>query len=86
LTNALRYAAGAATLVVVRGDSDALLVEVTNAPASDEAVLAGAGTGHGLQGLRERVGASGGTFEAGPAADGGWQLRARLPRRTMLVR
>ena len=80
LTNALRYAAGAAVRVLVHGDRDALLVEVSNRPTRTEAALAGIGTGHGLQGLRERVAACGGTFEAGPMADGGWRLAARLPR------
>ncbi len=81
LTNALRYAGGALVRVLLRGDAEALLVEVRNAPASSERALAGAGSGTGLQGLRERVGASGGTLEAGPTPDGGWRLSARLPRR-----
>jgi signal transduction histidine kinase len=81
LTNALRYAAGAPVSVLVRGTAQALTVEVTNAQAEDEVTLAGIGTGRGLQGLRERVGACGGTVEAGPGPDGGWLLRARLPRR-----
>jgi signal transduction histidine kinase len=85
LTNALRYAAGASAAVLVRGGREALLVEVENGPAADEAALAGAGMGTGLQGLRERVGASGGTLEAGPGPDGGWVLRARLPRRVTAV-
>jgi signal transduction histidine kinase len=84
LTNALRYAAGTAVRVLVRGDWDALVVEVENAPAADEAALAGVGTGTGLQGLRERVGASGGTLAAGPTPAGGWRLSARLPRRVTL--
>lgn len=81
LTNALRYAAGAAVRVLVRGGSEALLVEVSNAPASSERTLAGAGSGTGLQGLRERIGACGGRLEAGPTSEGGWRLAARLPRR-----
>jgi len=81
LTNALRYAAGAAVGVLVRGDREALLVEVTNAAAAGDRDLAGVGTGTGLQGLRERVGSLGGTLEAGPAPDGGWRLSVRLPRR-----
>ena len=81
LTNALRYAAGAAVRVLVRGDPEVLLVEVTNAAAAGDRALTGAGTGTGLQGLRERVGASGGRLEAGPTRDGGWRLSARLPRR-----
>jgi signal transduction histidine kinase len=82
LTNALRHASGAPVLVLVRGGRDALVVEVRNAAAaSGEAALTGLGTGNGVRGLRERVGACGGSLEAGPAADGGWVLAARLPRR-----
>jgi signal transduction histidine kinase len=67
--------------VIVRGGLDALTVEVANAAATRETAVAGFGTGTGLQGLRERVGACGGTVEAGPASGGGWLLRAQLPRR-----
>jgi signal transduction histidine kinase len=81
LTNALRYAAGAPVSVVVRGGPQALTVEVANGAAAGETAFAGFGTGTGLQGLRERVGTCGGTVEAGPAPDGGWLLRAQLPRR-----
>jgi signal transduction histidine kinase len=81
LTNALRYAAGAAVSVRLRGEREALVVEVRNAPAGDEASLAGAGTGNGLRGLRERADACGGRLEAGPDPDGGWRVRAWLPRR-----
>jgi signal transduction histidine kinase len=81
LTNSLRYAAGAAVSVLVRGDRSALTVEVTNAPTSSEVALTGAGTGTGIQGLRERVGACGGMLAAGSTPEGGWCLSARLPRR-----
>ena len=81
LTNALRYAAGAAVRVRVRGGGEALTVEVTNGQSRSNAGLAGIGTGTGLQGLRERVGSCGGVLEAGPTSDGGWRLSARLPRR-----
>jgi signal transduction histidine kinase len=81
LTNALRYAAGAAVRVHVTGDRQGLLVEVVNDPADGDTALAGVGTGTGLQGLRERIGACGGTLEAGPTLGGGWRLSVRLPRR-----
>jgi signal transduction histidine kinase len=81
LTNALRYAAGAGVHVLVRGEAEALVVEVDNGPSDEEASLAGAGGGRGLQGLRERVGACGGSLGAGPTDAGGWRLSARLPRR-----
>jgi signal transduction histidine kinase len=81
LTNALRYASGATVGVLVRGEPQELLVEVANGPAPADAALAGAGTGNGLLGLRERVGACGGRLDAGPVPGGGWLVRARLPRR-----
>jgi signal transduction histidine kinase len=81
LTNALRYASGAAVSVLVRGEPEVLLVAVETAAAHSEAALAGTGTGTGLLGLHDRVGRCGGTLEAGPTADGGWLLSARLHRR-----
>jgi signal transduction histidine kinase len=81
LTNALRYAAGAAVSVRVRAGRDELVVAVENDTADNQTALAGAGTGNGLRGLRERVDACGGRLEAGTTANGGWLLAARLPRR-----
>jgi signal transduction histidine kinase len=85
LTNALRYASGAPVQVLVRGDPDALVVQVTNDPASTTRALAGHGTGIGLRGLRELVGACGGRLEAGPWGTGGWRVVARLPRRVAVT-
>jgi signal transduction histidine kinase len=85
ITNALRYASGAAVRVRIEGAGDDLLVEVSNSPAPASQVLAGQGTGNGLRGLRERVGAIGGRFDAGPTADGGWLVGARLPRRARVA-
>jgi signal transduction histidine kinase len=84
VTNALRHAAGAAIWVSVRGERDAVSVEVVNAAATAQSGLAGAGTGTGLRGLRERAGARGGRVAAGPTPDGGWRLQAVLPRRAGL--
>jgi signal transduction histidine kinase len=81
LTNALRYASGAAVLVRLRGSAEDLVVQVQNEPAPRDATLAGIGTGNGLRGLRERVSDCGGTMDAGPTGDRGWSLEARLPRR-----
>jgi signal transduction histidine kinase len=81
LTNALRYASGAAVSVALNGRADELLVEVGNGPAAGDATLAGTGTGNGIRGLRELVGGYGGAVDAGPTPEGGWQLSARLPRR-----
>jgi signal transduction histidine kinase len=81
LTNALRYASGAPVRVVLFGDQEALIVEVVNAASAHAPALAGAGTGNGLVGLRERVAARGGTLDAGPTPDCGWRVSARLPLR-----
>jgi signal transduction histidine kinase len=80
LTNSFRYASGAAVSVLVRGDPKGLVVQVDNEAADREVALAGVGTGNGIIGLRERVGALGGTLEASPRAEGGWRLHASLPR------
>jgi signal transduction histidine kinase len=80
LTNALRYASGARVAVLVRGDRDELVVQVENGPAPGDANLAGAGTGNGLTGLRERLAAVGGRLDAGPTPAGGWRLSARISR------
>jgi signal transduction histidine kinase len=79
LTNALRYASGAPVHVLVRGSAAAIDVEVLNDAAADAEALTGHGTGNGLRGLRERVGAAGGRLEAGPRASGGWRVAARIP-------
>lgn len=80
LTNALRYASGAPVRVRVRSASDEVVVEVRNAPAPRSAPLAGHGSSNGLRGLRERLDHAGGRLEAAATVDGGWCLRASLPR------
>lgn len=57
-----------------------------DAPSSDRATATGSrspvsslGGGHGLVGMRERVGTLGGVLQAGPTADGGYSVRATLP-------
>ena len=80
VTNALRYASGAPIHVLVQAEAETVVVEVANGPAGAAGALAGDGTGNGLRGLRERAATCGGTIHAGPEPDGGWRLRARLPR------
>jgi len=76
LTNSLKHGGRRAT-VTLRFEPDELAIAV-----DDE----GAGTidlggGHGLVGMRERVGIFGGSFDAGPRDGGGYAVRALLPLR-----
>jgi signal transduction histidine kinase len=81
LTNVHKHAAGAATEVGVRYTGQGLTVTVHNArPAGGPSLRpALAGGGHGLLGLRERVTLLGGTFQAGPRLDGGFEVCASIP-------
>jgi len=49
LTNALRYASGAAVTVVVRGEQGALVIDVENGRAPDDPSASLAGTGTGVE-------------------------------------
>jgi signal transduction histidine kinase len=81
LTNALRYAPGAATdVAVTAGDGDLVIEVVNDAPPPGTAVpAAGAGSGTGLLGLAERLKIYGGTLETGRRFGGGFRVMARLP-------
>jgi signal transduction histidine kinase len=79
LTNALKHAAGRPTTVHLRHAEDGTDVEIrTDGGAAAPAGRSGGG--HGLVGLRERVRLAGGTWHAGPGPDGGFTVRARIPR------
>ena len=78
LSNAMKHAgAGARVEVICHWHPDRLTVSVRSA-AGIGAPAAGPSGGFGLLGLRERVGVSGGTLEAGPTPLG-YLLVARLP-------
>jgi signal transduction histidine kinase len=69
LTNALKYATGNPTTVLVRHDEDHVEVEVTTVgPVRGPATPSG---GRGLTGLRERVRMLGGDLVSGDLPDGG---------------
>jgi signal transduction histidine kinase len=78
LTNALRYARRAATLVHVSFDAEQLRLEVLDDGPAGEAE-AGEGSGRGLVGMRQRAALVGGRLEAGPRLGGGYAVRAWLP-------
>ncbi len=79
LTNTLKHAGpGTIASVDVRGDAGWLLVEVVDSgPVRPRPALPP--SGHGLSGMRERVGLLGGTLTATATEGGGWRVTARLP-------
>ncbi len=81
LTNVVRHAPGADARVRVACAEGRLLVEVENGkPRSAAATTDGRfGSGHGLEGMHERVAAAGGQLETLPGPQGGWIVRAWLP-------
>ncbi|MEV4376651.1 histidine kinase [Streptosporangium sp. NPDC049644] len=78
LTNALKYAHGNRTVVRVRYGEKEITVEVGTDGSGSQNGSPG-GSGRGLAGLRERVDALGGEFDADRRADGGFAVRARIP-------
>ena len=56
--------------------ADTLALEIAD---DGRAKAKNGGQGHGLIGMRERVGVYGGDFDAGPRTGGGYAVRVRLP-------
>jgi signal transduction histidine kinase len=79
LTNVLRYgrALSRVDVLVAREDSTVTIDVLDDGRGTVDAVTS-TGTGQGLTGMKERAGIYGGTVEAGPAAGGGWRVRAVL--------
>jgi signal transduction histidine kinase len=79
LTNVRKHAQGA-TRITVRAtvDSDRLVLDIHNDGAGSRPGKS-AGSGYGLVGMAERVGALGGSLRAGPERGRAWRLTARLP-------
>jgi signal transduction histidine kinase len=77
LTNVLKHAGPAHANVTIHYEPAALGIEVVDDGRGVNG-HAQAG-GHGLIGMRERVGVYGGLFEAGPRVGGGFRIAVRLP-------
>jgi signal transduction histidine kinase len=77
LTNVLKHAGRARATVVVGCEGNTLRLEILDDGRGVNGRAAPGG--HGLMGMRERVGLYGGTFEAGPRAGGGFRVAVRLP-------
>ncbi|NVI87070.1 sensor histidine kinase [Actinomadura sp. BRA 177] len=78
LTNVHKHAGAADTRVSLGLLPEAIEVEIVNAAPTARPEHRLPSGGNGLVGLRERVHALGGSFEAGPR-EGGYAVRARLP-------
>lgn len=84
LTNTRKHGgpnAGASVRLVYFDDGLGLLVEDDGKGAPHELYEEGGadGHGHGLIGMRERIGMVGGTLDAGPRPGGGFRISALLP-------
>ncbi|WP_405813573.1 sensor histidine kinase [Streptomyces sp. NBC_01390] len=83
LTNVVRHSGSRHARVLVEVDeADGTL----RLRVDDDGPATGAdagGSGNGLAGMRERAVALGGTIEAGPRADGGFRVLARLPLKAL---
>ncbi|WP_249998480.1 histidine kinase [Actinoplanes sp. M2I2] len=81
LSNVIRHAPGARTVIALDREGGDLVLSVVNDRATRPVELMEAPglTGHGLAGMRERVRLAGGSLEAGPRDEGGYRVTARLP-------
>jgi len=89
LTNVRRHAGASHAEVHVRYEDESLTLEVRDdgrsrsttgaEPGPDPVAVGTGGLGHGLIGMRERVGIYGGRLDAGPTRDGGFRVLAVLP-------
>jgi signal transduction histidine kinase len=75
LTNTVRHAGASRVAVTVSYAADHVGVAVVDNGRAEPGPA-----GNGIEGMRERVTALGGTFSAGPADGGGFAVRARMPR------
>ena len=81
LTNSIKHAGPARADVVVRYSPAMLVLEISDdgVGPNGSQTPAAPGGGHGIVGMRERVGLYGGELEAGRRRGGGFAVRARLP-------
>ncbi|GAA1925390.1 sensor histidine kinase [Streptantibioticus ferralitis] len=81
LTNAAKYAPGAARTMRLAFTDHRVILTVHNGPATEpRRTELASGTGVGLAGMRERAALLGGTLQAEPTLEGGWTVELELPR------
>ena len=76
LTNAIKHANAERAEVIVHYRNGTVELTVSDDGSGDGGGESG---GHGLVGMRERVSVYGGSLDAGPRPDGGYELHATLP-------
>ena len=89
LTNVIKHANQARSVVRIEYGPSELLIDVADDGRPSSAAAPGAtgpgrsqppgAGGRGLIGLRERIAIYGGDLDAGPRPGGGWRVRARIP-------
>jgi len=81
LTNVVKHAPGARAAVELAVSAGKVRLDVRDdgGPGGGQAPRVGPGTGHGITGMRERIGAFGGWLVAGTVAGGGFQVTAEVP-------
>ena len=81
ITNSIKYAGPATAEVVLYFGPDELRVEIADSGQGSPGYgpPSTAGSGHGLVGMRERVGIFGGRLVAGEREDGGYLVEAVIP-------
>jgi signal transduction histidine kinase len=81
LTNVVKHAPEARAVAELTVSAGKVRLEVRDdgGPGGGQVPRAGLGRGHGITGMRERIGAFDGWLVAGPVADGGFQVTAEVP-------
>jgi signal transduction histidine kinase len=77
LTNVVRHANAERARVSIEYGENSLVIEVVDDGVSAQGRSSNGGLG--IEGMRERVAAFGGSLETGPLAEGGFRVRAELP-------
>jgi signal transduction histidine kinase len=79
LTNVIKHAGGAPSQVVLRWSDAAIEVDIIDDGPPHHRAAPRVSVGRGLTGMRERTAMYRGTLDAGPGADRGYEVRARIP-------
>ncbi len=82
ITNVIKHAATGSCLLSVAYQDDALTLEITDSGSAGHSASGGNGSpaaGHGITGMRERVGMYGGQFQAAPLPGRGFRVTAVFP-------